>query len=52
MWDIGDDLVKERCIRCGKVETNEHICEKVSERSQDLLKAMEYIKALTEKKDE
>ena len=68
MWDIGNNLGKERVCWCGELESTEHIleCEKVkeimekngekgwlvSEKSEDLLKATEYIKAFKERRDE
>ena len=68
MWDIGNNLGKERVCWCGELESTEHIleCEKVkeimekngekgwlvSEKSEDLLKATEYIKSFKGRRDE
>ena len=68
MWDIGNDIGNERYCWCGNLESSEHIleCCKVKEiidkneekewldsgKSDDLLKAMEFIKSFIEKRDQ
>ena len=68
MWDIGNNLGKEKHCWCGEQESSEHIldCKKVkgvierkgekewlvSERSEDPVNVTEYIKAYIERREE